>query len=263
MYSLHELFLPPRTTSTSLQSKDTLVTPIHGISNTFFIRLPFLKKPDTIGSNNGTSEYTDNAPSMISNSDLDSTTVIGLDALAKVSKQLGLRKHAWSSYQSALSRDTMTMMNLELEKQDLDELSWTIEKRKKATELELETLKELLANMRHHRKEKEEKMVQQWQEEAVKLREQTRLQTSQYEETMEKTRARIDGATVTDVRLLESQTVEFEKQLDLVKKQLEKYYDMPPDTDWASLKMQEKLDIMTNLEKRRERLLEEIARSMY
>ncbi|ORZ10490.1 hypothetical protein BCR42DRAFT_422497 [Absidia repens] len=200
---------------------------------------------------------------MISNSDLESTTLIGLDALSKVSTQLGLRKYNWSSYQTALSRDTMTLMNLELEKQDLDELSWTIEKRKKTTEQELETLKELLANMQQQRKEKEKKMVQQWQEDAEKLREQTRLQTKQYETATEKAKTRIDDATVTNIRLLEYQTVELEKQLDLVKKQLEKYYDMPPDTDWANIRMQEKMDIMTNLEKRRERLLEEIARSMY
>ncbi|KAI8339529.1 hypothetical protein BC941DRAFT_468800 [Chlamydoabsidia padenii] len=193
--------------------------------------------------------------SLVTEHDLDPATRIALSALSKVARPLGIQNTSWSSYQITLTNSIMNMLDLELEHQDLDELSWTITKQRKSAEQELVCLKELLENLRQERAEEGMKQVETWQTQTIKLQQQIKQDTSNV--------TKIDNVNVTSIRQIEQETNEREKQLDLVKQQLAQYYDLPCDMELASIKLQEKLTTMDTLKKDRDKLLAVIARSMY
>ncbi|KAI8076738.1 uncharacterized protein BX664DRAFT_46031 [Halteromyces radiatus] len=195
--------------------------------------------------------------------DLDPTTIIALDALSAIAKRMNIDQDKYSSYETGLTHTLMTTMDLELERQDLEELSWVVQKRKILAERELAALKELWSCMRQQRDEKEQPQVQQWQKETSTIKAQLEQDAHEYEKAMEQIKSRKDDTDVTAVSLLEQQTYQLEKQLDKTTQHLSQYNNLPADMDLATTMLQDKLDDSTKLERTRDRLLADIASSMY
>ncbi|KAI9304083.1 hypothetical protein BJ944DRAFT_91573 [Cunninghamella echinulata] len=165
-------------------------------------------------------------------------------------------------YQLALTQNIMTMMDLDLERRDLEELSYTIEQRKIAAENELKNMRALLGNMRSHRDEKELPKVEYWQEQTSILKQKIEEDTLRLEKLTKETSNKMN-ITVTDTVQLENQVHKTEKRLDETKRQLNQYNDLPCDMDQATKKAQEKIDLYNELENERERLLASISHSMH
>ncbi|CAO3614751.1 unnamed protein product [Cunninghamella blakesleeana] len=199
---------------------------------------------------------------LIKTTDLDSSTQIAVEALYKVANEIGIKNGKWSSYQVALTQNIMTMMDLDIERRELEELSYTIDQRKMTAENELKNMRSLLESMRKDRDENQKIKIEHWQKQIPILKQQIEDETLKLEQLTHDTLNK-NNITISEVVDLENQVYKKEKQLDETQRQLDQYSNLPCDMDQASMKAQEKLDLYNDLENKRELLLANISHSLH
>ncbi|CAO3614755.1 unnamed protein product [Cunninghamella blakesleeana] len=166
------------------------------------------------------------------------------------------------SYQVALTQNIMTMMDLDIERRELEELSYTIDQRKMTAENELKNMRSLLESMRKDRDENQKIKIEHWQKQIPILKQQIEDETLKLEQLTHDTLNK-NNITISEVVDLENQVYKKEKQLDETQRQLDQYSNLPCDMDQASMKAQEKLDLYNDLENKRELLLANISHSLH